>query len=89
MLAYLFWHCPYSTTTAKQYEQALRFQQHLRQQDPPGFRGSASFRIAGLPWLGNRAGYEDWCLLDGSWKWTEWDKPVGAVKRFCTLQAQW
>jgi hypothetical protein len=20
-----------------------------------------------LPWLGNRAGYEDWCLLDGSW----------------------
>jgi hypothetical protein len=20
-----------------------------------------------LPWLGNRSGYEDWCLLDGSW----------------------
>jgi hypothetical protein len=68
MLAYLFWHRPYSTTTAKQYEEALlRFQQHLRQQDPPGFRGSASFRVAALPWLGNRAGYEDWCLLDGSW----------------------
>jgi hypothetical protein len=68
MLAYLFWHRPCSTTTAKQYEEALlRFQQHLRQQDPPGFRGSASFRVAALPWLGNRAGYEDWCLLDGSW----------------------
>jgi hypothetical protein len=68
MLAYLFWHRPYSTTTTKQYEEALlRFQQHLRQQDPPGFRGSASFRVAALPWLGNRAGYEDWCLLDGSW----------------------
>ena len=29
--------------------------------------GSASFRVAALPWLGNRPGYEDWCLLDGSW----------------------
>ncbi len=32
MLAYLFWHRPYSTTTIKQYEEALlRFQQHLGQ----------------------------------------------------------
>jgi len=68
MLAYLFWHRPHSTTTVKQYEEALlRFQQHLGQQDPPGFRGSASFRVADLPWLGNQPGYEDWCLLDGSW----------------------
>jgi hypothetical protein len=68
MLAYLFWHRPYATTTVKQYEEALlRFQQHLGQQHPPGFRGSASFRVAALPWLGNRTGYEDWCLLDGSW----------------------
>ncbi len=68
MLAYVFWHRPYSTTTAKRYEEALlRFQQHLRQQDPPGFRGTASFRVAGLPWLGNRPGYEDWCLLDAFW----------------------
>ncbi len=28
---------------------------------------SASFRMAALPWLDNRAGYDDWCLLDGSW----------------------
>jgi hypothetical protein len=68
MLAYLFWHRPYSTTTIKQYEEALlRFQQHLGQQHPPGLGGSASFRVAALPWLGNRPGYEDWCLLDGSW----------------------
>ena len=68
MLAYLFWHRPHSTTTVKQYEEALlRFQQHLGQQQPPGFRGSASFRVADLPWLGNQPGYEDWCLLDGSW----------------------
>jgi hypothetical protein len=33
MLAYLFWHRPYATTTVKQYEEALlRFQQHLGQQ---------------------------------------------------------
>jgi hypothetical protein len=68
MLAYLFWHRPYATTTVKQYEEALlRFQQHLGQQRPPGFSGSASFRVAALPWLDNRPGYEDWCLLDGSW----------------------
>ena len=68
MIAYLFWHCAYPTTTAEQYEEALmRFQQRLGQQRPPGFSGSASFRVAGLPWLDNRPGYEDWCLLDGSW----------------------
>ena len=68
MLVYLFWHRPYATTAVKQYEEALlRFQQHLGQQHPPGFGGSASFRVASLPWLGDRPGYEDWCLLDGSW----------------------
>jgi len=68
MIAYLFWHRAYPTTTAEQYEEALmRFQQRLGQQQPPGLSGSASFRVAALPWLGNRPGYEDWCLLDGSW----------------------
>jgi len=68
MIAYLFWHHAYPTTTVEQYEEALmRFQQRLGQQQPPGFGGSASFRVAALPWLGNRLGYEDWCLLDGSW----------------------
>ncbi len=52
MLAYLFWHRPYSTTSVKQYEESLlRFQQHLGQQHPPRFSGSASFRVAALPWL--------------------------------------
>ena len=46
MIAYLFWHCAYPTTTAQQYEEALmRFQQRLGQQQPPGFGGSASFRL--------------------------------------------
>jgi hypothetical protein len=68
MIAYLFWHRAYPTTPVEQYEEALmRFQERLGQQQPPGFSGSASFRVAGLPWLSNRPGYEDWCLLDGSW----------------------
>src|SRR3974390_1475792 len=67
MLAYLFWHRPYATITATQYEDALtHFQQRLRHQQPPGFSGSASFRIASIPWLNGRPGYEDWCLLEGS-----------------------
>ncbi len=40
MIAYLFWHRAYPTTTVKQYEEALlRFQQRLGQQQPPGFGG--------------------------------------------------
>jgi len=39
MIAYLFWHCAYPTTTVEQYEEALmRFQQRLGQQQPPGRR---------------------------------------------------
>ena len=68
MLAYLFWHRPYATITAKQYEEALiHFQKCIEQQRPPGFSGSASFRVNSLPWLGDRPGYEDWCLLEASW----------------------
>ncbi len=48
-------------------EALLRFQHDLSEQDPPGLRASASFRVDVLPLLGNRPGYEDWCLLDGSW----------------------
>jgi hypothetical protein len=68
MLAYLFWHLPYAKTAVTQYEESLlRFQQLLGQQQPPGFRGTASFRVAALPWLSDRPGYEDWCLVEGSW----------------------
>ena len=45
MLAYLFWHRPYATTTVKQYEEALlRFQQHLGQQHArSGLRSRGAF----------------------------------------------
>jgi hypothetical protein len=68
MLAYVFWHRPNASADAARYEEALsQFQRRLGDQQPPGFRGAASFRVASLPWLSDCSGYEDWCLLDGSW----------------------
>jgi hypothetical protein len=68
MLAYIFWHRPYPQTEQKFYEDAItRFQGELSRHPPPGFIGAASFRIDPVPWLGGLPGYEDWCLLEGSW----------------------
>lgn len=72
MLAYLSWHRAAAGVEASAYEQALeRFHRSLAHRPPSGFRGSATFRLAELPWLagggsadGERAGYEDWYLLD-------------------------
>lgn len=68
MRTYLFWHQPHPSVDREGYEQALaRFHRSLAEQSPPGFRGSASYRIPETPWLGDQHGYEDWYLLDGSW----------------------
>ena len=68
MLAYIFWHRPYPQTEQKSYEAAIvRFQRDLATQPPPGFIAATSFRIEPVPWLDDHPGYEDWCLLDGSW----------------------
>jgi len=74
VLAYLSWHRPAPEVDAGAYERALeQFHRSLAHRTPSGFRGSATFRVAGLPWLGaSRAGslqdgggaYEDWYLLD-------------------------
>jgi hypothetical protein len=45
----------------------VRFQHDLATQPPPGFIAATSFRIEPVPWLDDHSGYEDWCLLDGSW----------------------
>ncbi len=73
MLAYISWHRPRGDVEETAYEQALvRLHRSLELRPPIGFRGSAAFRVAELPWLeppaGARpgAGYEDWYLLD-SW----------------------
>jgi hypothetical protein len=72
MLAYLSWHRAAAGVEPAAYEQALeRFHRSLAHRPPSGFRGSATFRLAELAWLpsdepgaGDRAGYEDWYLLD-------------------------
>jgi hypothetical protein len=77
ILAYLSWHRPAPTADAGAYERALeRFHRSLAHQPPSGFRGSAAFRVAGMPWGAAAAdgaggapeaggvGYEDWYLLD-------------------------
>jgi hypothetical protein len=68
MLAYIFWHRPFAHIEQGRYEGSiLDFQAALARQKPPGFIAAASFRIEAVPWLDDRPGYEDWCLLEGSW----------------------
>ena len=79
MLAYLSWHRAAPEVEPAAYEQALeRFHRSLAHRPPSGFRGSAAFALAELPWLSaaegergpdagsadKRAGYEDWYLLE-------------------------
>jgi hypothetical protein len=74
MLAYIFWHRPSlqieqsPRIEQKAYEDAVeRFQSDLAGHPPPGLIGAWSHRIDPVPWLGGQPGYEDWCLLEGSW----------------------
>ena len=68
MLAYIFWHRPYSSIERQRYEQAIvRFQNDLAGSKPPGFIRATSFQIEAVPWLSDLPGYEDWYLLDGTW----------------------
>ena len=52
MLAYVFWHRPRDGTGVEAYEQAeLAFHRSLARTPPVGLRGSALFRVGGIPWL--------------------------------------
>lgn len=76
MLAYLFWHRPRDPASTEAYEQAqLSFHRSLAHNRPFGMCGSASFRVAEIPWLPVGAGaenqpgaptpgYEDWYLVE-------------------------
>ena len=73
MLAYVFWHRPLDGVDTEVYERAeVGFHESLRHVPPAGFRGSAVFRVAELPWLpttsftteAGAGGYEDWFLLE-------------------------
>jgi hypothetical protein len=67
LLAYVFWHVPRAGVAARTYESAHReFQDALRAANVPGLLDLGVFRLASIPWLGGRAGYEDWHLLEGS-----------------------
>src|SRR5205823_6992580 len=68
MLAYVFWHRPAPQIARSAYEDAnRRFQAALLEHPAPGLLGATSWRIEAVPWLGDQPGYEDWCLLQGSW----------------------
>lgn len=65
MLAYVFWHRPLDASATGAYEQAqLAFHRSLAHTPPAGFAGSACYRAAALPWLGDAAGYEDWYFVE-------------------------
>jgi hypothetical protein len=66
MLAYVFWHWPRAEVTEPTYEAQLSgFHASLRAHPPPGFIGSATFRVSGANWLPLGKGYEDWyCVAD-------------------------
>jgi hypothetical protein len=59
LLAYVFFHRAAPGVEAPAYETALRrFHSSLAAAPPPGFIGSATYRVGG--------GYADWYLVDGS-----------------------
>jgi hypothetical protein len=77
LLAYVFWHRPRDLAARDAYEQAhVAFHRSLANSPPVGFRGSAVFQVAELPWPWSAAsaqarlpddgagGYEDWYLVD-------------------------
>lgn len=67
MLAYLFWHVPFTDVDACDHEAALLgFHGHLASAPPQGLEGSAAYRISEVPWLNDRPGYEDWCFVTTS-----------------------
>lgn len=62
MLAYIFWHRPRTDANRDLYEEAQRaFHSALETTI------SACFRVAALPFDGERDGYEDWYLVE-SWE---------------------
>jgi hypothetical protein len=68
MLAYVFWHRPLPEIGRGAYEDgARRFQAALLRAPSPGLIDATSWQIPAVPWLGDAAGYEDWCFLQGSW----------------------
>ncbi len=66
VLAYVFWHRPGAMAEPHGYEAALAaFHTSLTAHRPPGFVGSAAFRLDTAPWLpGDDPAYEDWYAVE-------------------------
>lgn len=66
MLAYLFWHTPKPEARQSEYEESLiGFARALAGTGCAGVRAVSNFRVSAVPWLGDRAGYEDWVVVEG------------------------
>jgi hypothetical protein len=65
LLAYVFWHWPPASADASHYEADLvAFHSSLACAPPAGFLRSATFQVAGAPWLPEQQDcYEDWYLI--------------------------
>lgn len=67
MLAYVFWHVPRADAATDAYESLHReFHAVLLRANVNGLVRVRAYRLGAIPWLGGRAGYEDWHLLEGS-----------------------
>lgn len=67
MIAYLFWHVPFSNIPSSGYEAALlAFHADIAGAPPPSLVASGAFHISAVPWLDGRRGYEDWYLVTSS-----------------------
>ena len=67
MLAYVFWHVPRPDAAPHDYESLHReFHEVLLRSNVNGLVRVRVHRLAAIPWLGGRAGYEDWHQLEGS-----------------------
>lgn len=67
MLAYVFWHVPREAAATHEYESLHReFHAVLLRSKVGGLTRIRVYRLAEIPWLGGRTGYEDWHLLEGS-----------------------
>lgn len=67
MMAYVFWHRPFTNIDQEVYEAALiAFHRALGKRTCEGFHGSATYRISETPWLDGVRGYEDWNLVESS-----------------------
>ncbi len=68
-LAYVFWHAPLPTVAPVDYEAGLAgFHASLAGAPPPGFLGSAAYRVSRAPWEGSALGnvvYADWYVVQG------------------------